>query len=144
MCGGGFFLTPETLPTKHGPVLGGTKRKRRLLPAARTDGDGFLLIELIWRSLGGRGPFLLADLAPFGQIFKLLVVEETLFPGSEHKILAAIYTLQYLVLEFHGIPFQPQIRNIATARVWRDFLAFAGKTSTSARLMMLVCCDKQA
>jgi hypothetical protein len=126
MCGGGFFLPPETLTTKHGPILGGTKRKRRLFSATRTDGNGFLFIKLIWRSLGW-GPFLLADLAPFGQVFKLLVVEENLFPGGEHKILAAIYTLQYLVLEFHGIPFQPKIHNIATARVWRDFPTLKGQ-----------------
>jgi hypothetical protein len=88
--------------------LGGTEWKRRLLPAARADGNSFLFIKLIWRSLGW-GSFLLADLAPFGQVSKLLVVEENLLPGSEHKILAAVYTLQYFVLEFHGIPFQPQV-----------------------------------
>jgi hypothetical protein len=35
-------------------------------------------------------------------------VEEKLFSGGKHKIIAAVHTLQHLVLEFHGFPFQPQ------------------------------------
>jgi len=43
----------------------------------------------------------LAGLAAFGFILKLLVVEKELFPGGKNKFCAAIYALQNLILEFH-------------------------------------------
>jgi hypothetical protein len=42
-------------------------------------------------------------------------VEEKLLAGREYKIFSAIDALQHSVLEFHGIPFQPQLHNIAAA-----------------------------
>jgi hypothetical protein len=42
-------------------------------------------------------------------------VEEKLFSSGKDKILAAIHALQHCVLEFHGIPFQPQLHNNDTA-----------------------------
>ena len=101
---GGFFLLPEALPAEHRPTLGGAERQRGFLAAACADSSGFLLGGMVGRCLGRR-MFQLAGLAPSGQVLELLVVEETLFSGSEDKILAAIAALQHSVLEFHGIPF---------------------------------------
>jgi hypothetical protein len=42
-------------------------------------------------------------------------VKEKLLAGREYKVFSAINALQHPVLEFHGIPFQPQLHNIAAA-----------------------------
>jgi hypothetical protein len=51
-----------------------------------------------------RSPLGLAQFATLGIILELLVVEEKLFTGSEHKIAAAIAAFQDLINEFHGLP----------------------------------------
>jgi hypothetical protein len=55
-----------------------------------------------------RDAFGFAVLASFGFVFELLIVKEQLLPGGEDKVVAAINTLQNLVLKFHGnAPFGP-------------------------------------
>ena len=96
--------------------MSGTEWKSRFLSATGADSYGFLFGEAIGRGPGGYS-FLFAELAAFGYVLELFIVEEKLLSGGEHKILATVYALQHFVLEFHGIPFQPQIHNIATAQI---------------------------
>jgi hypothetical protein len=46
-------------------------------------------------------PFGFAELATFGLVFELLVVEEQLFAGREHKVISTIDAGQSFVHEFH-------------------------------------------
>jgi len=50
----------------------------------------------------------------------VLIVEEKLLASREDEIRSAVYALQHFVLEFHGIPFQPQLHKVATVLLnWR-------------------------
>lgn len=55
-------------------------------------------------SFGGSALFF-AGFASFGLVLELLIVKKQLLSGCEDKISATVRTLQYPVLEFHGIPF---------------------------------------
>jgi hypothetical protein len=85
----------EACSAEHGPPLGRTEGNRRLLatdPALRPG---------LCPYAGAAAPLKLAHLAALGIIVKLFIVKEQLLAGGEDKVLPAIHTPQYLVLECH-------------------------------------------
>lgn len=110
--------------------MSGPEWKRGFLPATGAHGNRFLLGEPISRSLGW-SPLLFACFAALGQILELFVVKEKLLAGSKYEILTAVDTLKHSVLEFHGIPFQPQLHNIAAApfRVRTERISAVGRAA---------------
>jgi len=117
----------EAFAAEDGAALGGTERHCSFFSAARTGGLSLNLGVAV--ALSGRGrcaeyrnPFGLAGFATLGLVLELLVVEEKLFPGGEHKITPTIDTLQHLVLKFHlrMAPFSPFLRAIRGERIAVD------------------------
>ena len=98
----------EATAAEDGPTLCGAEGNCSFLIAVRADGAGlhFLVSRYSMVSVGsieaeGSCPLGLAELATFGLILKLLVVEEQLLPGGENEITPAIHTSQRFILEFH-------------------------------------------
>jgi hypothetical protein len=93
----------EALPAKDWTTLRRLEGDGSLLAAARTIRPSFHLRVIAGRGGSYRGgPFGLAGFATFRFVLELLVVEEQLFTSCKHEVGAAVYTLQNLVLEFHG------------------------------------------
>src|SRR5579863_7174204 len=113
--GGGCPPRLETFPAEDGAALRGAERDGGFFSAARAGGLSLdlgvaVVLSQRWRNRAEhRDPFGLAGFATLGLVLELLVVEEKLFPGGEHKITPTIDTLQHLVLKFHlrMAPFSP-------------------------------------
>lgn len=93
----------EAFAAIHRTPLRGFERNCGLTLASRTDGlglDPLIVSSALWQAKRMR-PFGLAVLATFRFVFKLLIVEEKLFPCCKNKICATVDALQNLVLELH-------------------------------------------
>jgi len=95
----------EAFPAENGSPLGRAEGYGGLFVTTRTDRAGF---DLVVDGRGGlpvaakQGCALgLAELAAFGLVLELLVVEEQLLTGCEHKVIPTIDADQSFVLEFH-------------------------------------------
>jgi len=85
----------ETGPAEHRSSLRWAEGNRRLLSAHRA------LRPRLRTDTRTAAPFQLARFAALRIVVKLLVVKKKLLAGGEDKILPAIHTPEYLVLEFH-------------------------------------------
>lgn len=89
----------EALPAKYGTPLCWLEGHSGLRPTGRTNGFRF-------RADGPCGSicaFRFALLTAFWIVFKLLIVEEDLFAGGKHEVVAAVHAFQDLIDEFHGL-----------------------------------------
>lgn len=91
------LLFLETGAAQHGPALRGLEWNRGFGPTIRTGCPCFGADPRVTA-----GAFGLALLTPLRVVFELLIVEEELLARCEDEIGAAVYTLQYAILEFHG------------------------------------------
>jgi len=97
------LLRLEALTAEYRASLGRLKRDRSLLLAARTDRSSFDFTVTGSRQSECLRTFSFTRFTTLRFVLELLVVEEKLFARCEDEIFAAIYALQTLVLEFHGV-----------------------------------------
>ena len=91
------LLPLETGAAKHWPALRGLKWDRSLRPALRAGRPRLCTDSGIPACALGFALF-----TTLGVVFELLVVKEELLACREYEIGAAVNTLQYSILEFHG------------------------------------------
>jgi len=91
------LLPLETGAAQDRPALRGFEGNRRFGPTLRAGCPGLCADPRVTA-----GAFGLALFAALRVVFELLIVEEELLARRENEIGAAVYTLQYAILEIHG------------------------------------------